>query len=95
MDHHNRMVHNYINGLGNYYKGKKDLAFFSYIAGGFGINIDSQIKSIVDETEICGSCINVHNMIELVKRNEKRAYSHEDMKKIFSVNREILLSDLC
>ena len=50
---------------------------------------------IVDETEICGSCINVHNMIELVKRNEKRAYSHEDLKKIFSVNREILLSDLC
>lgn len=94
-DHHNRMVHNYINGLGNYYKGKKNLAFFSYIAGGFGINIDSQIKSIVDETEICGSCINVHNMIELVKRNEKRAYSHEDLKKIFSVNREILLSDLC
>ena len=34
-DHHNRMVHNYINGLGNYYKGKKNLAFFSYIAGGF------------------------------------------------------------
>ena len=46
------MVHNYINGLGNYYKGKKNLAFFSYIAGGFGINNDSQIKSIVDETEI-------------------------------------------
>ena len=53
------------------------------------------ITVIFGGTEICGSCINVHNMIELVKRNEKRAYSHEDLKKIFSVNREILLSDLC
>lgn len=93
-DHHNRMVHNYIGGLDNYYKGNSQLAFFSYIAGGFGTNIDSQIKSIADETGICGSCINVHNMIELVKRAEKNVYSHDDLRRIFSTNRQILLSDL-
>lgn len=93
-DHHNRMVHNYIIDFKKYYNGNAQLAFFSYIAGGFSKNIDSQIRSIVDETGVDGSGINVHNMIELVKRAENRKYTHEDLKKIFSVDRQILLSDL-
>lgn len=93
-DHHNRMVHNYIEGVGNYYRGANQLAFFSYIAGGFGTNINSQVKNITEVTGVNGSCINVHNMIELVKRMEKRNYSHDDLRKIFSTNRQILLSDL-
>ena len=47
-DHRNRMVRNYIGGLGNYYNGVLPLAFFTYIAGGFGKNIDTQIRDIVD-----------------------------------------------
>lgn len=93
-DHHNRMVYNYIDGLSNYYDGNNKLAFFSYIAGGFGSHIDSQIKSIVDETGIPGSCINVHNMIELVKKSEEKKYSHDELRKIFSKNRQIIMSDL-
>ena len=42
-DHYNRMVHNYIKKLENYSDSKHRLAFFSYIAGGFGKNIDKQI----------------------------------------------------
>lgn len=93
-DHRNRMIHNYIAGLRSYYTGNRTLAFFSYIAGGFGTNIDSQIRDIADETGVNGSCINVHNMIELVKRAGDKPYTHEDLKKIFTVNRQILLSDL-
>lgn len=93
-DHHNRMVYNYIKGFSNYYNGNNPLVFFVYIAGGFSPNINSQIKSIMDETGVAGSCINVHNMIELVKRSEKRKYTHMDLKNLFSVNRQILLSDL-
>ena len=93
-DHYNRMVHNYIEGLGNYYNGANQLAFFSYIAGGFGTNIDSQVKNITATTGVSGSCINVHNMIELVKRSDTKGYSHDDLRNIFSVNRQILLSDL-
>ena len=29
------MIHNYIRNVSNYYKGDKNLSFFSYIAGGF------------------------------------------------------------
>ena len=53
-DHHNRMVHNYIGNLGNYYSGPYPLAFFSYIAGGFGANIERQLQAITGETGVKG-----------------------------------------
>ena len=46
-DHFNRMVYNYIGGIDKYSESNKRLAFFSYIAGGFGTNIDKQINAIV------------------------------------------------
>lgn len=92
-DHHNRMVHNYIGGLGNYYSGKLPLAFFTYIAGGFGSRIDSQIKEIVVETGVHGSVINVHNMIELVQRYDANLYTHSELRRLFTVDRQILSSD--
>ena len=47
-DHYNRMVHNYIGNIINYSKSDKPLAFFSYIAGGFGGSIDKQLRNIAD-----------------------------------------------
>lgn len=93
-DHHNRMVQNYIGNIGNYYSDGHPLAFFSYIAGGFGKNINSQIKKIVDESGVHGSAIDVHNVIELVKKNGEQKYSHAQLKDIFSIDRRIGLSDL-
>ena len=49
-DHYNRMVHNYIENLSNYSDSPDRLAFFSYIAGGFGKNINKQIQSVADAT---------------------------------------------
>lgn len=92
-DHHNRMVHNYINGLNNYYDGNLPLGFFTYIAGGFGSKIDSQVKSIVNETGVHGSVINVHNMIELVQKYNPDIYSHSDLRNIFTVDRQIVSAD--
>lgn len=92
-DHHNRMVHNYIKGFGNYYAGALPLGFFTYIAGGFGSKIDSQVKSIVEETGIHGSVINVHNMIELVQKYEPSNYTHSDLRKLFTLDRQILTAD--
>lgn len=88
-DHHNRMVHNYIGGIKKYYDGSEPLAFFSYIAGGFGININSQLKLITDETNINGSAMTVSNMIELIKRYEAKGYTHKTIKDIFSVGRQV------
>lgn len=92
-DHHNRMVHNYIGNMSNYYNGTYPLAFFSYIAGGFGANIDKQLQSITEETGISGSAMNVVNMIELIKRYDRCNYDHSTIMELFSVGRQILLSD--
>lgn len=93
-DHHNRMVHNYIKNLERYSNSDVPLAFFSYIAGGFGKNIDSQITDIVSATGISGSAMSVSNMIKLVELYEPKNYTHNNIRDIFSVNRQILLSDL-
>lgn len=88
-DHHNRMVYNYIGGIKNYYEGSLPLAFFSYIAGGFGTNINSQLQLITNATGISGSAMNVSNMIELIKRYEPKGYTHDTIRDIFSVGRQI------
>jgi hypothetical protein len=49
--------------------GKLPLAFFSYIAGGFGKSIDGQISNIVSETGIHGSAVTVSGIIGLVERH--------------------------
>lgn len=70
------------------------IGLFSYIAGGFGSNITSQIKDIVDETSVHGSAMSVSNMIKMVGNHQRQKYSHDEIKDIFSVDRQILLSDL-
>ncbi|HAR85580.1 MAG TPA: restriction endonuclease, partial [Clostridium sp.] len=93
-DHHNRMVHNYIKNLERYSNSDVPIAFFSYIAGGFGKNINSQINDIVNVAGISGSAMSVSNMIKLVELYETKNYTHKNIRDIFSVNRQILLSDL-
>ncbi|MCM8710825.1 restriction endonuclease [Clostridium sp. SYSU_GA19001] len=93
-DHHNRMVHNYIGNLNRYSNSSAPLAFFSYIAGGFGKNINSQIIDIVNATGVSGSAMSVSNMIKLVESYESKHYTHKNIRDIFSVNRQVLLSDL-
>ena len=93
-DHRNRMVYNYINGLGNYYSGSSPLAFFSYIAGGFGANINAQICDISTETSIRGSAVGVSNIIALVEKHTEHPFSHRRIRDIFSLNRQVLLADL-
>lgn len=89
-DHKNRMIHNYIR---TYTSQDYPLAFFSYIAGGFGRNFDSQLKNIVDETSIHGSGISVSNIIRLIENNSKKSYTHNELRHLFSLDRQILLSD--
>jgi hypothetical protein len=93
-DHHNRMVTNYIGGLTNYYKGNQPLAFFSYIAGGFGRNIEAQLQQITKATKVSGSAMNVSSMIELVKTYKSCLKSHESIREIFSIGRQVNLSDI-
>ena len=93
-DHHNRMVHNYIGKLSRYSKAPHDLAFFSYIAGGFGSTFSSQVQKIYQETGIRGSGINVSNMIKLIEDYQAKGYTHATLRDLFTLNREIDLTDL-
>ena len=93
-DHHNRMVYNYIPRVSEYGDKDKPLAFYSYIAGGFSNNIDSQIQSINQVTDVCGSAISVSNVIKMVERNQCKPYTHADIKNILGCNRQILLKDI-
>lgn len=93
-DHRNRMVHNYIENLNSYSKSGKPLAFFSYIAGGFGKNITPQIQSIVEETGIQGSAISVNNVISMVEKNLITPYPHTAIRTILSKNRLIEIKDI-
>ena len=93
-DHHNRMVVNYIRDLSKYSDDTRPLSFFTYIAGGFGSAFDSQVNAIVAETGVSGSGINVSNMIELIMRQQTNEYSHDRIRKLFSVNRQVQMCDL-
>lgn len=93
-DHHNRMVHNYIENIKNYSNFSQPIGFFSYIAGGFGNQIDKQIKSIVDESGVHGSGITVSNMIKLVEKQNEKKLSHQDIRELFSVDRQVVLADV-
>ena len=93
-DHHNRMVHNYIRDFSSYSNTQLPLMFFSYIAGGFGSAIDSQVQSIVTETDVPGSAIKVDYLISMIENQPTRQYSHSDLRKIFSVRRQVKHSDL-
>lgn len=93
-DHHNRMVTNYIENISHYNKGfDYPLKFFSYIAGGFKSTIDSQLNCIELETQVKGSAISVDNFINLIKMNISTPISHSRFSEIFSIGREIHISD--
>ena len=93
-DHHNRMVYNYLKDIDVYSCSNKPMAFFTYIAGGFGSNIDSQIARISKETSVHGSAITVSNVIKMMEKQQSQPYSHGELKKVFSCDRSIGISDL-
>ncbi len=92
-DHHNRMVHNYIENISNYSNSPYPIGFFTYIAGGFISTIDRQIQSEVEECHVSGSGITVGNMIKLVEQHQEKPYSHKELRDIFGLNRQITMAD--
>lgn len=93
-DHHNRMVHNYIENISRYSDCDYPIGFFTYIAGGFINTIDKQIQAEVSESNVNGSGITVGNMIKLVERHQDMPFTHKDIREIFGLNRQILLEDI-
>lgn len=95
-DHHNRMVRNYLKHINSYSNSNYPVAFFSYIAGGYGSGIDKQIQDIVQESGVHGSAITVSNFITMIEaqQNGKHNYSHNELRNIFGLDRQVMLRDI-
>lgn len=90
-DHRNRMVNNYIPTYQNQHG---NLEFFMYVAHGFGSNIDSQVQSIADRTNVNGSVITARNVIRLLQRNYANPIDHNTLKTLFTKNSRITMADI-
>ena len=84
----------YIPNVAVYGQANYPLAFFTYIAGSFGTNINSQIQEIHTSSGICGSAMPVDLFINIVQDYAESGYDHNILRTIFSVNREVRLEDL-
>ena len=93
-DHKRVMKDVYIQNYKKYGKTKLPLAFFTYIAGSFGKNINTQIDEIHRDTGINGSAVPVHIFINIAQDYAEKELTHDFLKKVFSLNREIILSDI-
>ena len=93
-DHHNRMVHNYIEKISNYSDSDYPIGFFSYIAGGFISTFDKQVALEIEESKVQGSGIKVATFIKMIEKQNEQPYSHKRLREIFQIGREIKLSDI-
>lgn len=91
-DHKNRMLHNYIPAYSEDKQGRS-LSFFSYIAGGFGSNINGQLNEITKASGVSGSAVTAFNIVALARAYSEKKYTSAKIKELFSLNRQILLSD--
>ncbi len=93
-DHKRVMEDVYIPDYKKYGKTSLPLAFFTYIAGSFGSNINSQLSVITEDTGVNGSAMPVDILINLAQDYAEKGYSHDELKRIFSLNKEIRIMDI-
>lgn len=92
-DHKRVMEDVYIPNYQEYGHTEAPLAFFAYIAGSFGNNINSQISEIHQDTGVNGSAMPVDIFIDIAQDYAESGHDHAFIKRMFSVNREVRLSD--
>lgn len=92
--HRDRMIFHYLPDIKNYSTSDYPLKFFSYIAGGFSNNIATPLNKIVKDSGVNGSAMPVTVFIKMIEQNNLKNYSHEKIKNIFSINRQVSISDL-
>ena len=88
------MEDEYIPNYQKYGHTDKPLAFYSYIAGTFGDNMNSWLSRITKDTGIAGSAMPVDLLIDFAQDYHDKHYTHADIRRVFSVGREVQLSDV-
>ena len=92
---HKRVMEDvYIPNVKAYGGSEYPLVFFAYIAGSFGGNINAQLNEIYSNTGVKGSAMPVDILIDFAQAYAKLDYDHSTIKKVFSVNREVRVSDI-
>lgn len=90
-DHRNRMLSNYIPKFRKikFEDEIYDLAFFSYIAGGFKSSMKNSFEKLVSKTDVGGSYITSINFIRLLRKHRSQEIKSGEMISLFSSNDEI------
>jgi hypothetical protein len=92
---HKRVMEDvYIPNYTQYGHTERPLAFFAYIAGSFGSNINSQLNVLTRNTGVNGSAMPVDILIDLAQDYAESGYDHQFIRYTFSVNREVRVSDI-
>lgn len=92
---HKRVMEDvYIPNYKDYGQTELPLAFFTYVAGSFGSNINTQLATIIHDTGTAGSAMPVDLFINLAQDYVEKGYDHLFLKHLFAVGREIQLSDI-
>lgn len=92
LDHKNIMAHTYIPSFKKIkYEGVEyKLAFYNYVAGGFGSGVAKSFKELESMTDIPGSYITAYNLIQLLRIHRTKPLNPEEFEEIFSCNKEII-----
>jgi hypothetical protein len=93
-DHKRRMTDEYIPNYKQYGSTTYPLAFYSYIASSFGVNMDRQLQEITQQTGVKGSAMPVDLLIDFAEDYERLHRTHADILKLFTIGRRIRLSDV-
>ncbi len=93
-DHKRVMEDVYIPNYSQYGETNYPLAFFAYIAETFGNNINSQLSTICTDSNVNGSAMPVDLFIDFAQDYAEKGYDHQDVRRVFSVNREVTLEDI-
>lgn len=88
------MIYHYLPQIKTYSSSEFPVKFFSYIAGGFSSSIATPLNKIVESTGVNGSAMPVSTLIKMIERNFEKRYSHEELQNIFSLNRQVAITDL-
>ena len=84
-------MRNYVVDYPKYKLGDGDLAFFSYVSGRFGPNIDAQLAEVSERADgVPGSAITAHDIVLMCKRHlGTEKYTHAQLRDIFSGNKQV------
>ena len=89
----NRM-RDYIEDFPDYALSDAPLAFFAYVVSGTKATLRSQIQDIARLNGVPGAAITAAQLAAMVERHSAKRYTHEQIRQILSVNREVEMADL-